>query len=123
MKINLKYNNKEQELELHYSSGRHLIIYEQISGHGLDMTKMDSLNELINLFYANVLATMQYRRMNLDLTYEDFMDFIDENGMKVVNEFSEWYVSQMMASADFQRLKSEKEQVADAPQSSEKSKN
>lgn len=108
MKINLKYNNKELELELHYSM-RHLIIYEQMSGHGLDMSQMNTLTELINLFYANILATMQYKRLNLDLTYEQFMDFIDDSGMKIVNEFSEWYVSQMMASVDFQNMREKKE--------------
>ena len=108
MKIILKYNNKAQELELHYSM-RHLIIYEQISGHGLDMSQMSTFTELINLFYANVLATMQYKRMNLDFSYEQFLDFIDESGMSIVNEFSEWYVAQMMASTDFQKLKEDKE--------------
>ena len=104
----MKINIKGKEVELHYSM-RSFVIYEEITGKSLNFEDINNLGSVINLFYANVLATMQYNNMNLDLTYNDFWNYIDENGgAELISEFSQWYMNQLQAQADFNNRKPKK---------------
>ena len=104
----MKINIKGKELELHYSM-RSFVIYEEITGKSLNLEDINNLSSIINLFYANVLATMQYNNMNLDLTYNDFWNYVDENGgVNLITEFSQWYMEQLQAQADFNKRKPQK---------------
>lgn len=105
--MKIKINDKE--IELRYSM-RSFIIYEEIVGKSLNLEDINSLSSITNLFYANVLATMQYYGMTLDFTYDDFWRYIDDNGgINIITEFSEWYMNQLKAQADFNNLKPQKE--------------
>jgi hypothetical protein len=109
----MKIKIKDKDLELHYSM-RSFVIYEEITGKSLNLEDINSLSAIVNLFYSNVLATMQYNNMNLDLTYNDFWNWIDENnGPTLIQEFSEWYMQQLQAQADFNTRKSKKTTTAD----------
>ena len=118
----MKIKIKDKDLELHYSM-RSFVIYEEITGKSLNLEDINSLSAIVNLFYSNVLATMQYNNMNLDLTYNDFWNWIDENnGPALIQEFSEWYMQQLQAQADFNTRKSKKT-TTDVKTDSKKSKN
>lgn len=105
----MKIKIHDEEIELRYSM-RSFIIYEEIVGKSLNLEDINSLTSITNLFYANVLATLQYYGKPLDFTYNDFWRYIDDNGgVKIITEFSEWYMKQLQAQADFNSLKPEKE--------------
>lgn len=105
----MKVKIKGKEFELHYSM-RSFVIYEEIVGKSLNFDDINNLSSIVNLFYANVLATMQYNNMNLDLTYNDFWNYIDENGgAELISEFSKWYMNQLQAQADFNKRKADKQ--------------
>lgn len=111
---------KGKEIEMHYSM-RSFVIYEQLAGKSLNFEDINSLSAIVTLFYANVLATMQYNKMEMDFTYDDFWDYIDENGgEKLIQEFSQWYMSHLQSQADFNKRKPTKEEIKSA---SKKSKN
>lgn len=104
----MKITIKGKEIELHYSM-RSFVIYEEITGKSLNLEDINNLSSIVNLFYANVLATMQYNNMNLDLTYNDFWNYIDENGgPTLISDFSNWYMKQLEAQVDFTKKKPKK---------------
>ena len=101
----MKITIKGRELELHYSL-RILINYEEITGKSLDFNDMNSISSLIKLFYSAVIASLQYARQPLDITWEEFLDFIDEQGnYDLLKEFGEWYTNIMLASMDVENQK------------------
>lgn len=105
---NMKINIKNRELELHYSL-RILINYEEITGKSLDMSDFNSFSNLSKLFYAAVLASLQYNRMPLDVSWEDFLDFIDDNdGIKLMSEFGNWFANIMATNLKIEDNKKKK---------------
>lgn len=80
MKVN--FNNKE--IELRYSF-RSMIVYEKLTNESF---APKGITEIINYFYATVLASDK----TLELGYETFLDYLDENPEKL-SEFNEWLVS------------------------------
>lgn len=117
--MKVKVNGKD--MEMHYSM-RSMVIYEEITGRSLNLEDINSLSAIVNLFYANVLASMQYNDMELTLSYNDFWNYLDENnGPELIKEFSEWYMEHLKAQADFNKMKEPKEEKA--KQSSKKLKN
>lgn len=101
---NMKINIKNRELELHYSL-RILINYEEITGKSLDFADLTSISNLIKLYYSAVIASLQYAREPLDITWEDFLDFIDETGEKGLMDFGNWYANSMTANMDVEKNK------------------
>lgn len=77
MKINL--NNKD--IELKYSF-RALMMYENVTGTSLNP---QGLTDIMTFFYCVVLSSAK----DYTITFDDFVDYIDENPSKV-GEFSEW---------------------------------
>ena len=107
----MKIKIHDNEIELRYSM-RSFVIYEEIVGKSLNLEDINSLSSIAYLFYANILATMQYNGMTLDFTYDDFWNYIDDNGgIRLITEFSEWYMKQLQAQADFNKLKPQKEEI------------
>ena len=99
-----------KEMELHYSM-RSFVIYEEITGKSLNFEDINSLSSIVNLFYANVLASMQYNNMELTFTYNDFWNYLDDNnGPELIKEFSEWYMKHLEAQADFNKIKNKKKE-------------
>lgn len=106
--MKIKVNGKD--LEMHYSM-RSFVIYEEITGKSLNFEDITSLSAIVNLFYSNVLASMQYAGMELTLTYNEFWNYLDDNnGPELIKEFSEWYMKHLEAQADFNKLKAPKEE-------------
>ena len=85
----------EREIEMHYSL-RMYMLYENIVGESLDYTKLESYTTILNLFYCAVLSSMQYHKMELDLKFDEFIDWIDTQGITALSEFSTWYTENLM---------------------------
>lgn len=91
----MKIHIKGQELDLHYSM-RMYIIFENIMGKSLSFDSSYSYTSLIVLFYSAIMATIQRDKLNMTLSYDEFMDWLDSNEpTKTIQEFSEWFTSQM----------------------------
>ena len=105
----MKIKIKNHDLELHYSL-RILVNYEELTGKSLDFNDMNNFSSLIKLFYATVVASLQYSRQELDVTYEDFYDYIDNNGnFTLLKEFGDWFAQVFMANLDVENNKVNKD--------------
>lgn len=103
----MKINFKDKELELHYSM-RIYIIYENIMGKGLGFDQLQSYTAVISLFYAAVVASLQYNKMDSNVTYDEFIDWLDNDSALKIKEFTEWFMSHVLAQADKVDEKQEK---------------
>lgn len=103
--MKIKIDNKE--IELKYSF-RALMFYEKICG---EVFAPKGLNEMIYFFYA-VVVSSDY---NLNLDFENFMDWLDEKPNEL-NEFSNWLLTIITRNDKFKEedIKEEKiEQLED----------
>lgn len=82
----MKVTIKDKEIELKYTF-RSLMIYEKIMGGTFNPK---GLTEIMAYFYATIMASDK----NCTISFDDFMDWVDENPA-VVAEFSQWLVSVM----------------------------
>lgn len=115
LKPYMKVKIHDLELDLHYSM-RMMIIYENITGENIDFTNMQSIKQLTSLFLSCILASAKKNKIDLQLTYDEFMDWIDDNGgYKLLNEFATWLAGEIKAK--YELLKEEKE---DLPKSTRK---
>ena len=111
----MKVKIHDLELDLNYSM-RMMIIYENITGENFDFTNMQSIKQLTSLFLSCILASAKKNKIDLQLTYDEFMDWIDDNGgYKLLNEFATWLAGEIKAK--YELLKEEKE---DLPKSTRK---
>lgn len=91
--MKITYNN--EEFELHYSM-RIYIIYENMMDKTVQPEDFYSYTSIVSLFYAAVVATLQYNKKNIQIEYNEFIDWIDENGgVAFVNKFGEWFAKQV----------------------------
>ena len=96
----MKINFRGQDLELHYSL-RLFIIYENIIGQGLDVSKdINSFTSILTLFYSAIVATLQYNKMELDVTYDEFIDWLDDGAADKIKEFSEWFIKNLAVQSE-----------------------
>lgn len=87
----MKVKIGEREIELHYSF-RMYILFENRLGESVDFTKLNNYTYALNLFYCALLSSMQYHKMELDLEFDEFMDWSDtKEGMSTIPEFLAWY--------------------------------
>ena len=94
---------------LHYSF-RIGMLYEQIQEKSIDFSHLNQL-DLITLFYATFLATLQYHKVNHNVKFEEFMNWIDDNGgEQLILEFTNWYIDSLTYQA---KLMSKKEVKGD----------
>lgn len=82
---------REQEITLKYSM-RSLFLYEQKSGESFSPR---NLEQYCLYFYCVVCSSNK----DLDLTFDDFIDFLDEDPSKIT-EFAEW-LSKTMQKNNF----------------------
>ena len=99
----MKIKIKEQELELHYSL-RIYMFYENIMGHSIDMQTISSYTSLVVLFYSAILATLQYEHKNLDITYDEYMDWLDSQH-NILADFASWFIKNVEVSAKVTPIK------------------
>ena len=91
--MNLKFNN--ETIELKYSF-RVNVYFEQIQGHGIDFTSVNS-NDLTTLLYCVFVAPLQKEKKPV-VSMIDFLDIVDENGgEKCILDFTNWYIETMKA--------------------------
>ena len=89
----MKVNIKGKELDLHYSM-RIYLIYETITGKTLSL-ETGSYTVSVNLFYSAILASMQHANLDLNFEYDEYLDWLDEQGMDLIKEFIEWFLKIM----------------------------
>lgn len=89
----MKVNIKGTELDLHYSM-RIYLIYETITGKTLSL-ESGSYTVSVNLFYSAILASMQHANLDLNFEYDEYLDWLDEQGMDLIKEFIEWFLKIM----------------------------
>lgn len=77
-------NIKNKEVELKYTF-RSMIIYEKITGESF---QPKGVTEVLIYLFSTIVASSK----GIDLTFEEFIDFADENP-NIVNEFNEWLLS------------------------------
>lgn len=65
------------------NSFRAYIIFENITGKSFQ--SVETLSDMLCFMYATVLASAK----TTDISFEDFMDYIDEHA-EVVTQFSQW---------------------------------
>ena len=80
----MKVTINDREIELKYSF-RSMMIYEKIAGVSFNPR---GVTEIMIYFYSTLLASDK----ELTLTFDDFVDWVDENP-KSLNDFSEWVQS------------------------------
>ena len=89
----MKVNIKGKELDLHYSM-RIYLIYETITGKTLSL-ETGSYTVSVNLFYSAILASMQHANLDLNFEYDEYLDWLDEQGIDLIKEFIEWFLKIM----------------------------
>lgn len=93
----MKVKIKGEEIELCYSMRLH-IIYENITGESVDFTNLTSIKTLTTLLLATIMASAQKNKIELNLTYDEYCDWLDENdGYVVINEFANWLAETIQA--------------------------
>lgn len=117
----MKITIKDKTFDLHYTM-RMMIIFENITGHSVDFNNMTSINQVTSLFLACILASAKKAKIDLNLSYDEFMDWLDENnGYQMINEFALWLASEL--EAKYGLLKKEEEKADELPKSGKKAKN
>lgn len=101
-----------KEIELRYSM-RMYILYENITGKSLNFEEMTSYTTVMTLLYCAILGTMQKNKQELTLTYNEFLDWIDDNGMDIIPEFAKWFLHQIEISSGVGKLEKPKDDEKD----------
>lgn len=89
----MKVKIKGKTLDLHYSM-RIYLIYETITGKTLSLQN-GSYTVSVNLLYSTILATMQHKHLDLNFEYDEYLDWLDKQGMDLIKEFIEWFLKIM----------------------------
>lgn len=108
-KTNMKINIKGKELELHYSMRIH-ILYENIMNQSLSAVQGNTTS-LVVLMYCAIMASIQKVRMNLTVSYDEFMDWLDEQKPDIFGEFSKWFAESVEVYSGV-KLKKEEEKTS-----------
>lgn len=99
----MKINIKEHEIELQYCM-RMYLKYEERTGKSISFDGMTSYTGITELLYCAISATLEhkkYRDLGLSLTWEEFLDWTDDqNGNSVMEQFNKWLIDVMQAQSD-----------------------
>jgi len=91
----MKVKIGDREIEMHYSL-RMYILFENKVGESFDFTKLNNYTYTLNMFYCAVISSMQYHKMEIDLEFDEFMDWTDtKEGMSTIPEFMAWYMENL----------------------------
>ena len=118
----MKINFRDQEFDLHYGM-RIYIIYENIMGKGLGFEELQSYTSVISLFYAAVVSSLQYNKLDSNVSYDEFIDWLDEDSAVKIKDFTQWFMSNVTAQSDKIDEAYEKELKETKSSKSSKSKN
>lgn len=93
----MKVKIQDKEFDLVYSMRSH-IIYENIAGETLDFENFTSMKTVSTFLLACIYAAAQKQEITLNLTYNEYMDWLDENGgYSLLNDFAVWLAEQISA--------------------------
>lgn len=117
----MKIKIQGQELNLHYTFRMH-VIYENITGESIDFTNMTSMKQISSMLLACILSSAKKENKDIDITYDAYMDWLDENGGYIIlNKFALWLADELKAK--YEILSEETEKEEDFPDISKKGKN
>lgn len=103
----MKVTIKEQELDLHYSM-RIYIIYESMTDKSISPEDFNKMTNVITLLYATIIATLQYNRLTASLDWNDYIDWLDEQGDKLLVDFTDWFVKEVESQKSAEPIKEPK---------------
>lgn len=93
----MKIKIKDKELTLHYTI-RMMILFENITGENVDFENLKSTKQLTTLLLACILASAHKEKIDLQLTYDEYIDFLDENGQyEILADFYLWLMETAVA--------------------------
>ena len=94
----MKITFRDQELDLHYGNMM-FIIYENIMGKGATF-EGQSYTAAITLLYAALIGTLSFNEMETDVTFDEFIKWLDKQPRNILPKFSEWFVKEHLADND-----------------------
>jgi len=95
----MKITIKDNTFDLIYSI-RTNIMYENVIGKSLDYSKLSNVSEATQLFYCNILASMQANKLPLEFGWDEFIEWLDANGGYVfLNDYALWLAKQLEIQA------------------------
>lgn len=104
----MKIKIKDKELTLHYTI-RMMILFENITGENVNFENLKSTKQLTTLLLACILASAQKEKIDLQLTYDEFIDFLDDNGQyEILADFYLWLME--TATKEYSLRAAEKEE-------------
>ena len=53
------------------------------------------------------MATLQYEHKNLDITYDEYMDWLDSQQHTILSDFASWFIKNVQVSAKVTPIKGE----------------
>lgn len=99
----MKITIKDHEIELQYCM-RMYIKYEERTGKSVSFDGMSSYTGITDLMYCAIAATLEhkkYRDLGLTLSYDEFLDWTDDqNGNKLLEEFNKWLLDVVKSQND-----------------------
>lgn len=105
----MKVKINEHEFELRYSM-RMFINYEAIMGKSLDPADLQNYTNFIALLFACISASAAYNKIQLNLSYDDFLNWLDEQGGELfLVKFGQWYLKASQANAALMQQSSSEE--------------
>ena len=105
---NMTITIKDLTIDLKYSM-RMYIIYENITDEPVDYSKMNSMRVLSTLFYSTIIATLQANKQSLDMNFDEYMDWLDENnGVNILSEYATWLSKQLEVQFELDPQKQKK---------------
>lgn len=117
----MKITIQDKEYELRYSM-RMLINYENIIGKSLQAEDLQKYSNIIALFYSCIHATVTYNGDQLNIEYDKFLDWIDDNGGdELLVQFMNWLADRNKANQSVSPKKKEEGVKEDTKKSRKKS--
>ena len=111
---------QNKEIVLEYTMRLHLV-YENITGESVNFENMASMKQLTTMLLATIIASAQKQHIDINFTYDDYMNWLDDNGgYAVINDFAIWFSKELQAKYSLLAEKIQEEN--DLPSSTKKSK-
>lgn len=107
LKMEVKISDKTINLKL---SIRTYIYYENITNKAFELKDLSNFVNLITFFYSIILSSAKKEDIDFNMTYEEFIEWIDENGGEfLLVDFVNWFVKEQELQAQILRKDNKKE--------------
>lgn len=107
LKMKVKISDKTINLKL---SIRTYIYYENITNKAFELKDLSNFVNLITFFYSIILSSAKKEDIDFNMTYEEFIEWIDENGGEfLLVDFVNWFVKEQELQAQILRKDNKKE--------------